>query len=295
MFYELGLAHAMNKKVIIITQDIGELPFDIKSYRANEYSLQFNKLPLLKEKLEKLLKGAIDGSVKYGNPVSDYVPDFYQCQPNEDKEVEPSDLRGEEAEVGGGEEDDEAGYLDCIVDIEDNTEKMTNEVNAISVEMDEMNNSVNSAASEIGRAKQHNGNVNVAFARNICRKLAEPIDLFSGKLKGHTYEISKYWNIIENSYLILLDSQYSKKHDNFEKIQESMKSLEELQDSISGSNSQIESLITVLRGNMGMERRLNKAIATLITGLEEYLLATETMYSSIDRILAKGEVIKLNL
>ena len=73
VFYELGLAHAINKKVIIITQDLGELPFDIKSYRANEYSLQFNKLPKLIEELKKLLVGAIDNSVKYGNPVSDYI------------------------------------------------------------------------------------------------------------------------------------------------------------------------------------------------------------------------------
>ena len=74
VFYELGLAHAMNKKAIIITQDLGELPFDIKSYRANEYSLQFNKLPKLIEELKKLLVGAIDNSVKYGNPISDYIP-----------------------------------------------------------------------------------------------------------------------------------------------------------------------------------------------------------------------------
>ena len=40
VFYELGLAHAMNKKVIIITQSIEDLPFDIKSYKVNEYSLQ---------------------------------------------------------------------------------------------------------------------------------------------------------------------------------------------------------------------------------------------------------------
>ena len=47
VFYELGLAHTMNKKVVIITQDLSELPFDIKSYRANEYSLQFNKIDRL--------------------------------------------------------------------------------------------------------------------------------------------------------------------------------------------------------------------------------------------------------
>ncbi|MCD8003215.1 MAG: nucleoside 2-deoxyribosyltransferase [Clostridia bacterium] len=66
VFYELGLAHAMNKKVIIITQCLEELPFDIRSYRANEYSLKFNKLPELIEKLKCLLSGAIDGSVEFG-------------------------------------------------------------------------------------------------------------------------------------------------------------------------------------------------------------------------------------
>lgn len=55
VFYELGLAHAMNKKVIIITQNLEELPFDIRSYRANEYSLKFNKLPELIDKLKDLL------------------------------------------------------------------------------------------------------------------------------------------------------------------------------------------------------------------------------------------------
>ena len=77
VFYELGLAHTMNKKVVIITQDLSELPFDIKSYRANEYSLQFNKIDKLIDELEKLLKGAIDDSVKYGNPVFDLYAQLF--------------------------------------------------------------------------------------------------------------------------------------------------------------------------------------------------------------------------
>lgn len=295
VFYELGLAHAMNKKVIIITQDIGELPFDIKSYRANEYSLQFNKVPLLIEKLGKLLNGAIDDSVKYGNPVSDYIPDFYQCKENvrNEKLDNPEQKENDSDDIIDG--TDVGGFLDCIADIEENSTKMTDEVNAISAEMDEMNISVNSASNEIGRVKSHSGNVDASFARNICRKLAEPIDIFSGKLKGHIHKVSKYWTVVENSYLSLLDNQYAQKGENIEKLQESMNSLQGLQESISGSNSQMEGLINVLRGNLGMERRLNKAISTLIAGLEEYLATTETMYSSIDRILTKGEVVKSNL
>ena len=94
---------------------------------------------------------------------------------------------------------------------------------------------------------------------------------------------------------MLLDNQYAQKEENIEKLQEAVNSLQGLQESISGSNSQIEGLISVLRGNLGMERRLNKAISTLITGLEEYLSMTETMYSSIDRILTKGEIVISNL
>lgn len=40
-----------------------------------------------------------------------------------------------------------------------------------------------------------------------------------------------------------------------------------------------------------MERRLNKAISSLISELEEYLQMTDTMASSVDRILSKGEVV----
>lgn len=296
VFYELGLAHAMNKKVIIITQDIGELPFDIKSYRANEYSLQFNKLPLLVEKLEKLLHGAIDDSIKYGNPVSDYIPNFYQCKSKETKNEKTIDLNHDENDNDAIiDENDGGGFLDCIADIGDNLAKMTDEVNAINTEMDQMSASVNSSHSELERVKSHSGNLDANFARNICRKLAEPIDGFSGKLNGHTHEISKYWALVENDYLSLLDNPHTKKEGNIVKLQESMLSLQELQEAINGSNVQIIGLIDVLRGNLGMERRLNKAIVALITGLEEYLSTTETMYSSIDRILAKGDLVIDNL
>ncbi len=63
-----------------------------------------------------------------------------------------------------------------------------------------------------------------------------------------------------------------------------------MQNSIYDSDEQIELFIDVLRGSMGMERRLNKAISMLVSELEEYLLMTEKIASSIDRIKSKGEV-----
>ena len=37
VFYELGVAHALDKRVVLISQDITSVPFDLRSYRIIEY------------------------------------------------------------------------------------------------------------------------------------------------------------------------------------------------------------------------------------------------------------------
>ena len=74
VMYELGLAHSFNKKTITITQDdLSTLPFDLKQYRAKDYSTHFKKFAELLEYLSANLNGAIDNSVIYGNPVKDFL------------------------------------------------------------------------------------------------------------------------------------------------------------------------------------------------------------------------------
>ncbi len=42
VMYELGLAHSFNKKTIVITKDdLSQLPFDLKQYRAKDYDTHF--------------------------------------------------------------------------------------------------------------------------------------------------------------------------------------------------------------------------------------------------------------
>ena len=45
VMYELGIAHTMNKKTIMITQDnLDGLPFDLKQYRTQRYTTHFTDL-----------------------------------------------------------------------------------------------------------------------------------------------------------------------------------------------------------------------------------------------------------
>ena len=297
VFYELGLAHAMNKKVIIITQDIDELPFDIKSYRANQYSLQFNELPKLIAELQRLLLGAVNGSVKYGNPVSDYAPDFYDIADitrdvDYISSIDKAKCAEEDIEIIDG---DERGLLDYTADIEENLGSMTEEVAAIGNEMNQMNESINEANGSILHIQAQNQTSSAVVVRNVCRKLAEPIDLFSSKLKEHIDKIYKYWDVVENCYLSLLDSQYYKKTENFENLQESVSALPIIQVAMKDTNEKIEGFIIALQSCRGMERRLNKAIISLIYELESYLSMTQMMDSSIDRILCKSEIIGIKI
>lgn len=291
VFYELGLAHAMNKKVIIITQNIAELPFDIKSYRANEYSMQFNKLTKLIEELNKLLFGAINNNLQYGNPVSDYIPNFYQTENSTFKKYDNKTEEVCENKELIEEDDDEKGFFDYISDIDENSEKMTAEIEKMGTGIDKMNISIGEATNEINRVKSQRGNVDASFLRNVCGKLSNPITSYAEELKENVKEISRCWGIIENSYLSLLDNKYALEGENIRSLWESINSLRDMQNSMNKTDTSIEGFIGVLNDNIGMERRLSKAITLLINEFEAYLTMTSTMSSSIDRIQGKADIV----
>ena len=295
VFYELGLTHTMNKKVVIITQDLSELPFDIKSYRANEYSLQFNKIDRLIDELEKLLKGAIDDSVKYGNPVFDYMPNYFkQVKKQSEIITHTEDVQIEEDEKEISEEtveEGERGFIDFLVDIQDNMNNMNVELKSISDEMNDMIAAVDSSTKELNRVKNQSGAVDPTFTRKICKKLAEPIGSFAQKLDSHIDKVSDYWGKVENDYLSLLENKFIKNSDNIREIEESSETLGNLQLAIRQSDEQIDAFMGSLQSNMGIERKLNSAITKLANGLGRYLSVTETMSSSIDRILSKSDVV----
>lgn len=289
VFYELGLAHAMNKKVIIITQNQDELPFDIVSYKANEYSLLFYKTPALIERLKELLKGAVDETITYGNPVSDMMPDYFLKKKANGMNKEHNTIKNEMLE--DKESIETPGFLDNIASIEENSEIVTTEIENMAVEMEEMTEAVNKASEDIKRVNKSGNQTNTAYVRNICRKLANPIKEYAEKVSMHVNKVDRSWGIIENEYLSLLDNKYATESENVKSLKESIELLPGLKQEIVTSNESIAAFIDVLYSSKGIERRLNGAVSNLCTELEGYLSLTNKMISSIDRITTKAEVV----
>lgn len=57
VFYETGYAHALNKRVILLTQDANDIPFDLKHYPHIVYE---GRISLLKTQLESRIRWCIE-------------------------------------------------------------------------------------------------------------------------------------------------------------------------------------------------------------------------------------------
>jgi hypothetical protein len=56
VLYELGIAHTLGKKIILLTQRIDDIPFDLKKYRFIEYKNKIESYKSLESKLKEFLK-----------------------------------------------------------------------------------------------------------------------------------------------------------------------------------------------------------------------------------------------
>ena len=156
VMYELGVAHSFNKKTIVITQDDPNTsPFDLKQYRAKYYNTHFLKFSELIEYLQKTLKGAIDNTVSFGNPVMDFLNTEHIDYAGLFK------LREENPSMEIG----EAGFIDFLADIETDTSEFSNSIQAIVNDIRVMNTSINNTISEINRVNKTGGSGTASFIR----------------------------------------------------------------------------------------------------------------------------------
>ena len=286
VMYELGIAHSFNKKTIMITRDeLSSLPFDLKQYRAKDYSTHFKKFYELIVYLEKNLGGAKDGSVIFNNPVGDFL---------DRNKIDPQELfvrENIELDIPEGEK----GFLDFLAEIEEDTQMMTKDILTMSSEMSTMCNGMNDCTKEIERVQKNGGNGTAAFVRKQSKKAAEHIERFSKQLKAHNITISSYWSKIEKNVLGLLENNIAAKPENKKSLIDYIKALNNMKGSIASSNESIQNLKKNSWNNSGIERSMNQAIRFLDQDLSSYLDMTEQMSKSIDRIIDKSKFVVGNI
>lgn len=285
VMYELGIAHTFNKKTIVITKDdLAQLPFDLKQYRAKDYSTHFKKFAELIEYLKMNMDGAINGTISYSNPVKDFM-----ILADIDKESwfheTPIDL----------EENTDKGFLDYLAEIEENADSLAKDIQTMTEEMNEMSSGVSKSTKEIERVKKTGGGGMASFVRKESKKAAKFVSDFAMKLRIHNQTIESLWDKVENNTLGLLENQFAVQDNNKQSLTNYLNSLKGMKKAIVQSNTSVEELKTSVKQNMGIERSMNQAIRFLVEDLSTYIDNTQRIVSSIDKIIAKSKFVVGNI
>lgn len=88
VFYEMGIAHAIANKTVMIIQKTEDLPFDVNNYRCIHYEQTENGLRELKIKLSEFLRCIDEWNNIPTNPVQDFKPYDAFILLSEKKELE---------------------------------------------------------------------------------------------------------------------------------------------------------------------------------------------------------------
>lgn len=288
VLYELGVAHALNKKVIVITKDeLTALPFDLKSYRAKSYSTEYSQFDELIEYLLKNIQGAVNGNVKFSNPVIDFLENTQSTNSNVLSQYASS---SNVQDTPTSTTIIERGFIDYIAEIDQASEELVQIILSITQDMEAMSTGIEDSAGKMQRLKS-GGNASATMMRSQTRVAAGYIEGFSSKLRISNRSLQSKWSEIEKSSNDLIESPYAFTPENIESLRNYLASMENLGGTIENANIGIRSMKDSTQALIGIEGFLNQAAKFLINDLSDYLDITSQMQASISRLLAKSKII----
>lgn len=272
VYYELGLAHGLGKAVILLTQDIQDLPFDLRSYRVIHYTTQFQNMDQARKQLEERALGFSTGKTEFGSPTSDFLG-----QPTKLASQHPSENFNDR---------DELGILDYMANLEESFEKMHNSVTKMASQVEKFNLSMESCTTQINNLNAKPDKTTARRTRHFVMKLAHDMDecAESISIENGTYAIESE-RAMESLEALLrsLDASSSEELDEFKDFLPKLDGYEEI---LEQAYTKASELIKVLREQPPIERTLTRARDHFIEQIRNSAANIRKTISAISRIKA---------
>lgn len=291
VFYELGLAHAFRKNVVLLTQDVSELPFDLRSYRVIQYSTHFSKIKDLEESLRKVLHDIKSSSISFGNPVTDWIRlDSINENPTNKITVIQKEDKLNNAPVVAVDIIEEKGFLDYIADIEESMEKLTNIVSDFEVKTTEMSNDITIKGNEIRSAWEKPSTGTASYVRKLARKAAETMNNYGAFISQSNKQYESVWDIFEDSISNLVISPLLKSSpENIDGFADFLTLLENLKNSIIPAIDGISSMAEGAISLKGMEGSITRSVSLIELEAKTFIGLLDKSVSTLDRVISVGK------
>jgi len=275
VYYELGIAHGLNKKVILLIQDIEELPFDLRSYRVISYSIHFAKMNQAKQELIDLASEAIKGNLPFGNPVKD----FYGTNPIYTGKATrlPSTPKAEK--------DEELGILDYRIKLEDSFEELGSIVTNVGSKLgNEVTPKITSSSEKLS-----SGKYTTKQQRNIVRELANYLQEYGAFVKPNNEKYRELLKDVETSLEWILGGEFELENGAEKELQEFIIVLAGLEESAFQGRQGLVSLIEVMDSLPKIEKSFNRAKVFMAAELREFVGNIDQTIAVISRATRMGK------
>ncbi len=296
VFYELGIAHAKGKDVVLLSQDLANAPFNLRSYNIIGYEPRGSNFDYAKRRLVEIATDT-DGTIAFGSPVSDFWP---QPEPNGRTDSRRSDDRGEEDDDGNSDDEAEGreplrepeptegsernsdedgpGTLDLAVQITDSSEDGKKILEAISTEIVALGEKANSLTPQVEVFAKRK---DVRGLTALLQRFGAFLDEKGGIIDGLVVRFRAVWDTSSNAmrtYFFHPDVDKAARRTALDDVHQLSQGGESARDGVSG-------FITVLRQMPNVERRFTKAKRRLVKVLQAFLVIATDMAALEDRLV----------
>lgn len=260
VLYEVGIAHALEKPVILLAQDIEEVPFDLRQYRVVVYSRDFSAAPRLAATLADTARAIAKGEAAYSGPYADI------------KASVPSATPGGEATIAAASDsmkttvsdDADAGILDLAEEIQQAIEASTPIVETVGRIMRRFADISNAVASELqsdGPSPPDEFDFN--RVRKILRRAASDFSSSTRELRSARMDYERLWTPSENKLGLLLEEIARADAFSGDELAKSQEALTAASNAVAGAKEACEELAEKIASLPRLERRLNKSLSAL--------------------------------
>ncbi|WP_255151337.1 nucleoside 2-deoxyribosyltransferase [Halorarius halobius] len=266
VFYELGIAHGIGVPTVLITQDLDELPFDLSAYHTIEYSRVYNEIDELKEEISEIGENHMNGSVSFGNPVSDFT-DIEIKQPPTEEEEETTDQVQDDVEENEASEP-EMGLFDYVAEIDDRLTSLNDGMSNITDRTFELRSEILSKTSELETAVDQNGGAHKE-ANRIARRLATDLKSYSSDLDEELGQIDEDLDFIMSAQEKFIEVADPSDDEHEELLIDMRNEFKEFVDETNEASQGITEITDDLNTIRGMNRDLDQGINQVTSTLDE--------------------------
>lgn len=278
VYYELGIAHALRKQVILLTQNLEELPFDLRSYRVINYDTHFAAIKNARNELILLAKGALNGTVPFGSPVIDFIG----SSSNKPLAIEVTESKEESVEA-------DLGFLDHIVRLEEGFAEITTIVTEIAEETHLVTEHITTFTKQMGSATKNGGAGTARSIKNMAGDLAIKLDEYKANVENANTRYINALNKIGNSLEYIVTAQDIGLPRTQEQLSTFIDQLAMVEDGALKGRDNFSGMAETMEKSPKIEKRLNRAIQNAAKEIRIFAGNVDQTVAMVSRARNVGE------